>query len=141
MTAIARYTFAALLILLETAVFLALGRLLELERAPFLLFTPSVLLAAMVGGRNAGLFATLLSILAAEVVFREEAHSRWEPFELVRLTLFAMSGATISIMSGHLQKARARAESRADAAGERADELAAARGSRAPTTPSACTSR
>jgi signal transduction histidine kinase/PAS domain-containing protein len=127
MTAIARYTFAALLILLETAVFLALGRLLELERAPFLLFTPSVLLAAMVGGRNAGLFATLLSILAAEVVFREEAHSRWEPFELVRLTLFAMSGATISIMSGHLQKARARAESRADAAGERADELAAAR--------------
>ncbi|MCC6989628.1 MAG: GAF domain-containing protein [Acidobacteria bacterium] len=127
MTALARYTFAALIILLETAVFLALGRLLELDRAPFLLFTPSVLLAAMLGGRNAGLFATLLAILAAEVVFLEEARSRWETFEMVRMALFAMSGATISVMSGHLQKARARAESRAEAAGERADELATAR--------------
>ena len=103
MTPLARYTFAALLILLETAVFLALGRLLDLDRAPFLLFTPSVLLAAMLGGRDAGLFATLLAILAAEVVFLEESRSRWETFEMVRLALFAVSGATISIMSGHLQ--------------------------------------
>jgi len=127
MNPLARYTFAALLILLETLVFLSLGRLLDLDRAPFLLFTPSVLLAAMLGGRDAGLFATLLGVLAAEVVFREESRSRWETFEIVRMTLFAVSGATISIMSGHLQKARARAESRADRAGERADELAAAR--------------
>lgn len=127
MTGLARYTFAALLILLETAVFLALGRLLDLDRAPFLLFTPSVLLAAMLSGRNAGLFATLLAIVAAEVVFREELRSRWETFEMVRLALFAVSGATISVMAGHLQQARARAESRAAAAGERADDLAVAR--------------
>ena len=66
MSAGARYAFAALLILLETAVFLALGRLLDVDRAPFLLFTPSVLLAAMLGGRNAGLFATLLGVIAAD---------------------------------------------------------------------------
>ncbi len=127
MTRLARYTFAALLVLLETAVFLALGRLLELDRAPFLLFTPSVLLAAMLGGRDAGLFATLLGAIAAEVVFREEARSRWEAFEIVRMALFALSGAGVSIMAGHLQDARARAEERADAARARAEELAVAR--------------
>lgn len=127
MTRLARYTFAALLVLLETAVFLALGRLLELDRAPFLLFTPSVLLAAMLGGRDAGLFSTLLGVLAAEVVFREGGRSRWEMFEIVRMALFAVSGAGVSIMAGHLQDARARAEERADAARGRADELAAAR--------------
>ena len=118
MNQVGRYAFAALLVLLETAVFLALGRLLDLDRAPFLLFTPSVLLAAMLGGRDAGLLATLLGVLAAEVVFREEARSRWETLELVRMALFAVSGAGISILSGHLQQARARAEERAEAARE-----------------------
>ncbi|MBP7776303.1 MAG: PAS domain-containing protein [Acidobacteria bacterium] len=127
MNQIARYALAALLVLLETAMFLALGRLLDLDRAPFLLFTPSVLLAAMLGGRDAGLLATALGVVAAEVVFREEARSRWEAFEFIRMALFVVSGAWISILSGHLQQARARAEERADAARKRAEELAAAR--------------
>ncbi len=127
MNRVSRYAVAALLVLLETAMFLALGRLLDLDRAPFLLFTPSVVLAAMFGGRDAGLFATLLGILAAEVVFLEEARSRWEALEIIRMSLFAVSGAWISIMSGHLQQARARAEERAEAARKRAEELAAAR--------------
>jgi len=127
MNQVARYAFAALLILLETALFLALGRLLDLERAPFLIFTPSVLLAATFGGRGAGLFATLLSVVAAEVVFLDNARSRWEPFELVRMVLFVISGIAMSVMAGRLQQARARAEGRANAARARVDELAAAR--------------
>ena len=126
MSPLARYTFAALLVLIETLVFLALGRLLDLDRAPFLLFTPSVLLAALLGGREAGLLATLLGVLAAEVVFREEARSRWEAFEIIRMALFTVSGAGISMLAGHLQAARASAEDRAEAARERAEELAAA---------------
>ncbi len=123
----ARYALTALLVLLETAVFLALGRLLDLDRAPFLLFTPPVLLAAMLGGQSAGLLATLLGVLAAEVVLIETTHSRWETLEWVRMALFAVSGVGISILSGHLQAARARAEEQAEAERRRAEELAAAR--------------
>jgi len=122
----ARYAFSALLILIETLVFLVLGRLLELDRAPFLLFTPSVLLAATLGGRDAGFFATLLGVVAAEVVFFEEFRSRWEALEVVRMGLFVVSGVGISVMSGHLQDARSRAEERALAARRRAEELATA---------------
>ena len=122
-----RYTVAAVLVMLETLALFMLGRLLDLDRAPFLLFTPSVLLAAVFAGRDAGIFATLLGVIAAEIVFAEDRRERWETLELVRLSLFVVSGVGISITAGYLQAQRRRAEGRAAADRQRADELAEAR--------------
>ncbi len=127
MIVVARYGIAALLVSLETLGFFVLGRLLDLDRAPFLLFTPSVLLAAVFAGRDAGVFATLLGIVAAEIVFAEDRRERWEALEIVRLSLFTLSGLGISLAAGYLQAGRARAEDRAAADRQRADELALAR--------------
>lgn len=122
-----RYTVAALLVMLETLALFMLGRLLDLDRAPFLLFTPSVLLAAVFAGRNAGVFATLLSVVAAEIVFADNRRERWEALEIVRLSLFVVSGVGISLTAGYLQAQRREAEGRAAADRQRADELAQAR--------------
>ncbi|MEZ5418178.1 MAG: ATP-binding protein [Vicinamibacterales bacterium] len=126
MTAPARYGVATLLVLIETLGLFVIGRLLELDRAPFLLFTPSVLLAAVFAGRDAGIFATLLGIVAAEIVFAEDRQERWETLEIVRLSLFMLSGLGISVAAGYLQAQRRRAEGRAADARQRAEELAQA---------------
>jgi signal transduction histidine kinase len=123
--AAARYGLAALLVGLESTAFFFLSRLLDLDRAPFLLFTPSVLLTAVLAGRGAGIFATVLGAVASEVVFGDRHRSHWEAFELVRFALYVASGLGISVLAGHLQDARARAEERAAAARLKAEELAA----------------
>lgn len=112
MTTLGHYGLATLLVVVETAVFYTLGRLLGVERAPFLLFTPSVLIAAFVGGRNAGLYATTLGVVAAELVLLEPRPDHLSAFVAIRLGLFVASGVGISVMAGHLQAARARAEER-----------------------------
>ncbi len=68
----ARYGFAVSVIVAAALLRALLGSVLDLERSPFLFFTPSVFLAAAVGGLGPGLLATALgrtsAVAAAEPV-------------------------------------------------------------------------
>jgi PAS domain S-box-containing protein len=81
-----------------------------------MLFTLSVTIAAWYGGFGAGLFATALSIVIGSYFFVEPRYSLRVPssVEVARMILFSVVGIGISILSGQLHRAQARA-----AAGER----------------------
>lgn len=121
-----RYGFAALMVLLGTVGLELFGPAFDGERAPFLLYAPSVLAAAMVGGFGPGVFATILGSLAVEVILLTESGRAAFP-DVGRLAIFVAVGIGISIMARRLQDARTLAEQRAALANARADELAAAR--------------
>lgn len=121
-----RYGFAALMVLLGTVGLALFDRLFDVERAPFLLYAPSVLAAAMVGGFGPGILATLLGSVAVETVLLTENGRAAFP-DVGRLAIFVAVGTGISVMARRLKDARSLAEQRAVLANARADELAAAR--------------
>jgi signal transduction histidine kinase len=98
-----------------------------MERAPFFLFTPSVFLAAVVGGLGPGVFATFLGSLAVELVLIAQQGQPGSP-EIARLSMFVVVGTGISVLAGSQRDARALAEDRERVANERADQLAIAQG-------------
>jgi signal transduction histidine kinase/PAS domain-containing protein len=126
MSVVARYGFAALAVLAGTVGLQAFNQVVDVERAPFFLFTPSVLVAAIVGGLGPGVFATFLGSLAVELILISSQGGQGPP-ELARLTLFVAVGIGISVLAGRLKEARRLAEDRAREANLRADELAIAR--------------
>jgi signal transduction histidine kinase len=101
----------------------ALTPVLE-ERVPFLLYFPAVLLTAYAGGLGPGLVATAVSVAASLYFFIEPTYSfavedpRW----YVRLGLFALVCAAISVVCGRMRSAQREAEERALDARERARE-------------------
>ncbi|MEZ5292710.1 MAG: ATP-binding protein [Vicinamibacterales bacterium] len=126
MSALARYGFAALSVLLGTIGLSAFSRIFDVEPAPFFLFTPSVFVAAVVGGFGPGVFATFLGSLAVELVLMRTEDQQGS-LELVRLGLFVIIGTGISALARSQKDARALAEDRERLANRRADELASAR--------------
>lgn len=121
-----RYGFAALMVLLGTVGVEFFDRIFDVERAPFLLYAPSVLAAAMAGGFGPGIFTTILGSLAVEVVLLTESGRAAFP-DVGRLAIFVAVGTGISVMARRLTDARTLAEQRAGLANARADELAVAR--------------
>jgi PAS domain S-box-containing protein len=67
---------------------------------PFITLFPAVMVAAWVGGLGPGLFATVLSVAAADYFWLEPAHSFLiaDAGELVGLLLFGAIGTTISVL-------------------------------------------
>jgi signal transduction histidine kinase len=121
-----RYGFAALMVLVGTAGLAFLDRVFPIERAPFFLFTPSVFIAAVLGGLGPGVFATFLGSLAVEMLLIS-SHDHGGSPEVLRLAVFVVNGIGISVLAESLRDARALAERRAQVANTRADELATAR--------------
>ena len=118
-----RYGFAVLVVLVAALFRTGLGRAFDLERSPFLLFTPSVFVAAAVGGLGPGLFATALGTIAVEVSLIGTGQPGLQTLDVVRLVLFLAFGTAISVMAGYLRTARQTAERMARDAGRRAAEL------------------
>ena len=69
---------------------------------PFILFYPTIMLIALLGGFGPGLFATLGSAAIAEYFFLEPQHSfaLSHPSDIVGLALFVAMGIAISGMGG-----------------------------------------
>ncbi len=118
-----RYGFALLVVLVAALFRTGLGRAFDLERSPFLLFPPSVFVAAAVGGLGPGLFATALGTIAVEVSLLGTGQPGLQTLDVVRLVLFLAFGTAISVMAGYLRDARQTAERLARDAGRRATEL------------------
>jgi signal transduction histidine kinase len=125
MNTIGRYAFAALMVLAGTVGLSVFDRVFDVERAPFFLFTPSVFLAAVVGGLGPGVFATFLGSLSVELVLIAQQAGPGSP-EIARLSMFVMVGTGISVLAGSQRDARALAEDRERVANQRANELAVA---------------
>src|ERR1035441_6086066 len=67
---------------------------------PFLLFCPTIMLIALLGGFGPGMFATLLSAVIAAYLFMEPLNSFVvrHPRDIVGLVLFGVIGVAISGM-------------------------------------------
>ncbi len=79
---------------------------------PFTLYYPAIMLSAWYGGLGPGLFATALSLIAAERIFVPPYGSLrliTVP-EMIELGLFAFAGVMISVFSEALHRAWRRAE-------------------------------
>jgi PAS domain S-box-containing protein len=110
-----REAIAAAMVLAATAVRLAFLTELRSE-APFLLFYPAVVLAALYGGLRAGLLATALSAIVTSFLWSEPAN--W-----LALAVFLLTGVIIAWVTETLHRARARvfaAETQSLLAAERA---------------------
>lgn len=118
-----RYGFAVFIVVGAAALRLLLGQALDLERSPFLLFTPSVFIAAAVGGLGPGLLATALGTLSVEITLLGSGQPGFHTIDAVRLVLFIGFGAGISLMAGYLRTARRTAERLARDADRHSAEL------------------
>ncbi len=80
-------------------------------RAPFVLFYPAVILAALYGGWRAGLLATGLSAILADYFWIKPAGrlALGEPADLLGLAVFLLTGAIIAWFTEALHRARTRA--------------------------------
>lgn len=65
---------------------------------PFVLFSPVITLAALLGGFGPGLFATMFSAVTCAFMFMEPIDSLWmkNPRDIVGLFLFVLMGIAIS---------------------------------------------
>ena len=118
-----RYGFAVFIVVGAAVLRSLLGQVLDLERSPFLLFTPSVFIAAAVGGLGPGLLATALGTISVELTLLGTGQPGFHAIDAVRLVLFIGFGAGISLMAGYLRTARRTAERLARDADRRAAEL------------------
>ncbi len=100
-----RYGVVTAVVLAATCVRLALNPLLG-PHAPYLPFALAVMFAARIGGRGPGFAATALSTLSILWFFVEpqSAPSLWNSGAIAGLVLFAVVGALISVMIGHLRE-------------------------------------
>ena len=115
-----RYLFAITTALISLLIRLLLKPYLGLA-GPYLLFAPAIMFSAWFGGTGPGLLATLWSCFLALFFLVEPVHSLQvtASSDLVRLSLFALIGGQISILSGKLLSAKSQAEAiarRAEAA-------------------------
>ena len=125
-----RYAVAALAVIAASVIRLWFLDGLGL-RAPYITFSPAVILAALYGGLGAGLLATALSAGVAAFFLIEPAgsFSIAQPSDALGLGVFCVSGALISWITAAMHRAQARAveaEAQAQVALERgrsADEL------------------
>lgn len=80
---------------------------------PFTLFSAAVMVSAWVGGFGPGIFATLLSVLAADYFFLAPIHSfHVDSFpHILRLVLFILEGFLITYFSTFVFEQRQRTES------------------------------
>jgi PAS domain S-box-containing protein len=104
-----RYGVALLTVAVVVLLKLLLAPLL-LSGTPFLLFLSSAMLSAWYGGRNAGIFATLLSAAIGTYFFLPsvQATVQWNLGQDIRLWLFVMQGILVSLIIDSLQKAKQR---------------------------------
>ena len=117
-----RYGVAAAAVALALLVQLLLSFLLAdgASSYPFMVFFAAIMVGAYFGGLRPGLLATALSTVLAWYFFISPQYS----FQLVgigqglRLVLFALEGAVISLLVGALHSARRRAEASARQAEE-----------------------
>lgn len=108
------YVVAALAVGLALLVKLLLDPLME-EESPFLLFFGAVIIGAWLGGLGAGLFATVLAALTADYFFLSPTHTLLvDDFgQVLRLALFVLEGAFISVLVATMRSARQQSEARA----------------------------
>ena len=80
-------------------------------QAPFLLFYPAVMFAAIYGGLRAGLLATALSVILADYFWIKPAgqFTIGQPSDWLALVIFLLSGAMIAWVADSMHRARARA--------------------------------
>jgi K+-sensing histidine kinase KdpD len=128
------YTAAIAAVLLVLVVKLALQPLLA-GRASFTLFSLAVMIAAFLGGRRAGIFATAISSIAGLYLIMQpsEAQPVTHHSHAAQVILFLGVGLGISFLTGALTAARRIAEARAaearrawEVANRRAEEARAA---------------
>lgn len=107
---IVRYGLAIASVALAVVVRLAVPAFRELEGAFVFLF-PAVMVSAALGGTGPGLLAVGLSVLAGAWFFMEPRSSLQDlpAHQLLRAALFILEGVFISVLSGILHRARARA--------------------------------
>lgn len=93
---------------------LLLGTVIQQE-SPFILFFGTVMLAAWLGGRRAGLLATVLSVLSADFFFMTPyfSFSPENTGQILRLVVFLVEGTLASLLVSELLRARRQAEERA----------------------------
>lgn len=108
---ILRYGFAVLAVLVALLIRWPLEPVLQ-KNVPFLFFFPAIMAAGWYGRLGPGLFATALSVLAADLLFHEPAGSFAiaEFPDQVQLVLFSGTGVFVSLLNEALHRERQRAE-------------------------------
>ena len=107
------YVVAVLAVGVALLVKLLLDPLIE-EESPFLLFFGAVLVGAWLGGLGPGLLATALAALVSDYLFLSPAPTFLvDDFgQGIRLALFVLEGAFISLLVATMRSARRQAEAR-----------------------------
>jgi two-component system sensor histidine kinase/response regulator len=108
---IAQYAFAVLVVILAWLLREFVNPILG-ERVPFILFYPTVVLAAWFGGLGPGLLTTVLSVFIAGYVFIPPAYSfaLSDPTGLTQLLIFLFAGTMISFLAESLHRMTRRAQ-------------------------------
>jgi len=110
-----RYFVAIALIVLASGLRLWPLGALEL-RIPWVTFYPAVMAASLYGGFGTGLLATFLTVLT--VIFWSPTEMPFidDPGDWLGMAVFSVNGTLISLMSGMMHRARARAKEAQDLA-------------------------
>ena len=129
--ALYRDTIAVVMVLAAAAVRLVFLQAMG-PRVPFATFYPAVILAALYGGRRAGLLATALSAILADYFWIEPTGSfaLGQPADWLGLVIFLLTGAMVAWITEAMHRAHtqaAAAEEQAKHATERAEAAAALR--------------
>ena len=108
--ALYRDAMAVVMVLAATAIRLVFLSALG-THAPFVLFYPAVIFAALYGGRRAGLLATALSAILADYFWIEPTgqFALGQPADWLGLVIFLLTGAMVAWVTEALHRARARA--------------------------------
>lgn len=103
-----RYGIAIASVMVALLLMLALDPFLELTQASFLLFFGAVTISALYGGWQAGVVATILSVVLVNYFFLAPQYT-WALTlaGFLRLNLFVVEGVLISVLVGSLQTAQA----------------------------------
>jgi PAS domain S-box-containing protein len=108
---IAQYAFAVLVVILAWLLREFVNPILG-ERVPFILFYPTVVLAAWFGGLGPGLLSTALSVFIAWYVFMPPAYSFTlsDPTGLAQLLIFLLASTMISFLAESLHRITRKAQ-------------------------------
>jgi PAS domain S-box-containing protein len=107
----AQYAFAVLVVILASLL-RHFGDPVLGEKVPFILFYPTVVLAAWFGGLGPGLLATVLSGFIAWYVFMPPTYSLAlsDPSGLAQLIIFLLASTMISFLAESLHRMKGRAQ-------------------------------
>ncbi|MCP4713730.1 MAG: response regulator, partial [Deltaproteobacteria bacterium] len=103
-----RYAVAIILIVLAAGLRIWPLGALEL-RIPWVTFYPAVMAASLYGGFGSGLLATFLTVLTVFFWSPTEMPFIDDPGDWLGMAVFSVNGSLISLMSGMMHRARARA--------------------------------